>query len=100
MRRCCPPTVHAANQLGFTRQRRFPRTDNVRTKKRIGAARLQRQRLGGIIFGINRSKRFEALLLVFGIPCQQDRLLVRAGTDDNAQTGDVFSLFKLLDRAG
>ncbi len=99
MRRFRPAAIDAADQPGFTGQRRFPGTNHVRAEIGIRAAGLQRQRLGGIIFGIDRGKRLQPFRLVLFIPCQQDRFLVGAGTDDDAQAGDVFRFAQRFNRA-
>jgi hypothetical protein len=99
MRRFRPAAVHAAHQFGFAGQRRFPRANHVRAKEGIGAPGLQRQRLGGIVFGVDRGKGFQPFLEVLGVPRQQNGLLIGAGADDNPQPGDVFR-FVNFDRAG
>lgn len=70
MRRLRPPAVHAAHQLGFASKGRFQAAYDVRAKESIGAARLQSQRLCGVILGVDRYKRFKPALNVFRIPCQ------------------------------
>lgn len=96
MRRLRPAAVNAAHQLGFAGQRRFPRADHVGAEEGVGAPGLQRQGLGGVIFGINRGKRLQPLLKVLGVPRQQDRFLIGTGADDNPQPGNIFGFSILL----
>jgi hypothetical protein len=49
-----------------------------------------------IVFGVDRGKGLQPFLEVFGIPGQQDGLLVGAGADDNPQPGDVLRLLSDL----
>ena len=100
MRRLRPAAVDAADQFGFTVKRRFPGTDHVRAKVGVRASGLKRQRLGRVVFGVYRRKGFKPFFEVLFVPCQQDGLLVGAGTYDDAQPGDILCLHKRVDRTG